>query len=31
MNRIDDSQETIALTFCETKEEMDAYHKLDNK
>ena len=31
MNNVDDSQETIALTFWETKEDMDAYHKLNNK
>ena len=31
MNSVDDSQETIALTFWETKEDMDAYHKLNNK
>jgi hypothetical protein len=31
MNSIDDSQETIALTFWETKEDMNAYHNLDNK
>jgi hypothetical protein len=31
MNSIDNSQETIALTFWETKEDMDAYHKLNNK
>ena len=27
----DDLQETIALTFWETKEDMDTYHKLNNK
>jgi heme-degrading monooxygenase HmoA len=31
MNSVDDSQETIALTFWETKEDMDTYHKLSNK
>jgi hypothetical protein len=31
MNSIDNSQETIALTFWETEEDMDAYHKLNNK
>jgi hypothetical protein len=31
MNSIVDSQETIALTFWETKEDMDVYHKLNNK
>ena len=30
MNSADDSQETIALTFWETKEDMDTY-KLNNK
>ena len=28
MNSVDDSQETIALTFWETKEDMDTYHSL---
>jgi hypothetical protein len=31
MNNAFDSQETIALTFWETKEDMDTYHKLNNK
>ena len=31
MNSADDLQETIALTFWETKEDMDTYHKLNNK
>ena len=31
MNSIDNLQETIALTLWETKEDMDAYHKLNNK
>jgi len=31
MNNIVDLQETIALTFWETKEDMDVYHKLNNK
>ncbi|HJS63769.1 MAG TPA: antibiotic biosynthesis monooxygenase [Nitrososphaeraceae archaeon] len=31
MHSLNDSQETIALTFWETKEDMDAYHRLDNK
>jgi quinol monooxygenase YgiN len=31
MNSSDDLQETIALTFWETKEDMDTYHKLNNK
>ena len=31
MNSADDSQETIALTFWETKEDIDKYHKLNNK
>lgn len=31
INSVNDSQETIALTFRETKEDMDTYHKLNNK
>jgi hypothetical protein len=31
MNSVHDLQETIALTFWETKEDMDKYHKLNNK
>ena len=31
MNNAFDSQETIALTFWETKEDIDTYHKLNNK
>jgi hypothetical protein len=31
MNSIDTSQETIALTFWKTKEDMDAHHNLNNK
>lgn len=31
MNSVNDSQETIALTFWETKEDIDTYHKLNNK
>jgi hypothetical protein len=31
MNSADDLQETIALTFWETKEDMDTYNKLNNK
>ncbi len=31
MNSTDDLKKTIALTFWETKEDMDTYHKLNNK
>lgn len=31
MNNVENTQETIALTFWETKEDMDTYHKLNNK
>ena len=31
MNSINDLQETIALTFWETKEDIDTYYKLNNK
>ena len=31
MNSVNDSQESIAMTFWKTKEDMDTYHKLNNK
>ena len=31
MKSADNLKKTIALTFWETKEDMDTYHKLNNK